>query len=161
MNSDREKTIVLKTTNTAFEAETIVEALRDRGIRAHALDIATNQAWGMNMGPVGGVKIVVMESQFLEAKSALADMNVTSASIDWDSIDVGDDREAQEMLQSYKTRRWMLTLMIFLLPGGLVVFSFGQNRGDVVLSAIGTVCMATAIVMGFSLLWPSKRDKDE
>ena len=151
---DHESTAVLKTTLTAFEAETIAAALRERGIDARVLDVAGNMVWGV---PISGVKVVVMERDLEAARKVLDEIKVDSASIDWDSADLGDESEANKLLQYNKTRRWMLTLVIMLVPIGLFVLSFSVMRGDPYLKILGGVLLITAMMLGWNFFMSPKR----
>lgn len=161
MSSDRERTVVVATTPTAFHAETIATALRERGLDARVLDAATTQIWGMPMGPSGGVKVVVLEHEADRAKIAIEDVRAESAGIDWDTVDLGDDPEVRRLVQYSKARRWVWTVALLLVPGGLFVMWAGVTRSDYIVKIIGGTMLAAALVMSILQTLPERRADDE
>jgi hypothetical protein len=158
MPGDNERTAVVAVCQNAFEAETIAAALRERNVDARVFDAATSVAWGMSMGPVSGVKVVVLEHELDAARLALDDIRVESASIDWDAVDLGSDPQVQRLAQVSRARRWVWTVVLLLVPAGFVVFQIGSNRGDVLLKTLGATLLAAAIIMGGYQMMPDRRE---
>ncbi len=158
MTADNERTVVIAETRTAFEAETIAAALRERGVDARVLDGATTQAWGMAISGVSGVKVVVLEHQVEAARKAMEEVRVESASIDWDAVELGHDPSVQRLTQVAKSRRWVWTVIMLLVPAGFIVLSVGIHRGDSMVKILGGVLLATALVMGINQMLPERRD---
>jgi hypothetical protein len=156
MTADQERTVVIAETRTAFEAETIAAALRERGVDARVLDTATTQAWGMAIGGVSGVKVVVLEHEVELARKAMEEVRVESASIDWDAVELGDDPSVQRLTQVSKSRRWVWTVMMLLVPAGFIVLSVGIHRGDSMIKVLGGVLLAAALVMGINQMLPER-----
>ena len=82
MSAENERTTVVAETRTAFEAEAIAAALRERGVDARVFDGATSAAWGISLAGINGVKVVVLEHEVPAAQLALQDIRAESASID-------------------------------------------------------------------------------
>lgn len=148
--------MVIAETRTAFEAETIAAALRERGVDARVFDTATTQAWGMAISGVSGVKVVVLEHEVEHARKAMEEVRVESASIDWDAVELGDDPGVQRLTQVSKSRRWVWTVMMLLVPAGFIVLSVGIHRGDSMIKVLGGVLLATALVMGINQMLPER-----
>jgi hypothetical protein len=157
MSADQERTVVIAETRTAFEAETIAGALRERGVDARVLDAATTQAWGMAISGVSGVKVVVLGHEVEAARLAMEEIRVESASIDWDAVDLGSDPNVERLGQVSRSRRWVWTVMLLLVPAGFSVLTMGVNRGDPMVQALGGVLLAAAIVMGVNQMLPERR----
>ncbi len=156
MSAENEHTTVVAETRTAFEAETIAAALRDRGIDARVFDGATSAAWGISLTGINSVKVVVLEHEVAAAKLALEDIRVGSASIDWDQVDLGSDPAVQRLTQVSRSRRWVWTLIVLLVPAAFIVLTIGVDRGDQILKIIGGVLLAAALVMGAAQMMPDR-----
>lgn len=163
---DHDRTTVLLTTRTAFEADSIASALKARGIDARVLDAATAAVWS---GMLGGVKIVVLESQLSAARAALFDVRREGDSIDWAGVDVGESTEPALVRPMSRSHRWMWTLAVLLLPpAGLMVLSHGVGIADPLVQILGGTLMVAAMVIAVSLIMPARmgsgpreQDKDE
>ena len=83
-----ESTAVLITTRSAFEAETVAAALRQRGMAAQAVDTVTTALWA---GAVGGAKVLVYQRELEDAKALLKAIRAEGAAVDWDTADVGPE----------------------------------------------------------------------
>ncbi len=158
MSAENEHTTVVAETRTAFEAETIAAALRERGIDARVFDAATATAWGMSLTGINGVKVAVLEHEADAAKRALEEIRVESASIDWDQVDLGSDPSVQRLTQVSRSRRWVWTLVILLVPAAFIVLTIGVQRGDLILKTIGGVLLAAALVMGATQMMPEGKE---
>ncbi len=153
MIGENERTVVVATTATAFEAETIAAALRERGIEARVIGVAGSMLWGVPVGTDAGVKVVVLESDLDRAKRELEAIRSEASAIEWDEKDMGDGEEAEKLLQYTRAKRWMWTLVIVLAPAGLFVISAGVMRGDPIVKTIGGVLLVTALVLAFRGVW--------
>jgi hypothetical protein len=163
-DDDRRRIAVIHEAKTPFEAEAIAAALRGRGFNAQVVDDAAARAWGMTIGTIASPKVAVLEAEAVAARAALADIEATSPSIDWDAQDLGSAAEPHRLLQANRARRWMLTLVAILTPAGLFVLSYGVDRADPTLKTIGGVLLATAAVILVNLLVEgarARRDEGE
>ncbi len=156
MTADQERTVVIAETRTAFEAETIAGSLRERGIDARVLDSATAQAWGMAISGVSGATVVVLEHEVEGARLAMEEIRVESASIDWDAVDLGSDPSVQRLAQVSRSRRWVWTVMLLLVPAGFAVLTVGVKRADPMVQILGGVLLAAAMVMGVIQMMPER-----
>lgn len=136
-----ESTAVLITTRTAFEAETIAAALRDRGIAAQAINTASAQVWGGLA--VGQAKVLVYERELEDARTLLKTIRAEGAAVDWESADVGPDFDAEK-----PTSRSIWTIVLLLVLLGLGVLSVGVKRYDPVLQALGVCALILAAIIG-------------
>jgi len=155
MSAENEHTTVVAETRTAFEAETIAAALRERGVDARVFDAATTMAWGTALAGVSGVKVAVLEHEADAARRALEEIRTESASIDWNQVDLGSDPAVQRLAQVSRSRRWVWTLIVLLVPAGFLVLTIGVARGDPILKIIGGVVLSAALVMGVVQMMPS------
>jgi hypothetical protein len=135
-----ESTAVLITTRTAFEAETIAAALRDRGMAAQAINTATTQLWA---GAIGGAKVLVYQRELDDAKAMLRTIRAEGAAVDWDGTDLGPDFDT-EPASSRST--WTIVLILVFI--GLGVLSAGVSRHDPVLQALGVCALVLAAIIG-------------
>jgi hypothetical protein len=136
-----ESTAVLVTTRTAFEAETIAAALRDRGMAAQAINTASAQVWGGLA--VGQAKVLVYEREIEDARVLLKTIRAEGAAVDWDTADVGPEFD----LEKPASRSTWTTVLICVLLG-LVVLSIGMKRFDPVLQALGVCALIFAAIIG-------------
>lgn len=144
MDTGTERTVVLVSTRTAFEADAIAAALRERGVNARAIP-------GPQL-PVGkqvDSRVMVVEEQEPAARHALEDIRSQSAEIDWDAVaeETGASDDNSSPTPSSE-RRLLMTTAILLLPIGFVVTSVGQSRGDPMIRLIGISLVATALTAG-------------
>jgi hypothetical protein len=159
MSGEQEKTAVVATTRTAFEAEAIAASLREHNVDARVLDTATNIAWGgVQLGAAGGVKVVVLEHELDAAKLALEEIRVESASIDWDAVDLGSDPRVARLANYSRTRRWVWTVVIMLIPAGLFVLAYGVDHSDDIVKILGGTLLGAALVMAAFQLMPERRE---
>jgi len=135
-----ESTAVLITTRSAFEAETVAAALRQRGMAAQAIDTATTSLWA---GAVGGAKVLVYQRELEDARSLLKAIRAEGAAVDWDTADVGPDFDAQK---PSSRAAWTVVLILVLI--GLGVLSTGLKRYDPVLQALGAAALLLAMIIG-------------
>lgn len=162
MVGENERTAVVATTATAFEAETIAAALRERGIEARVIGTAGNVVMGVPIADELGIKVLVFEHELAAARQALESIRSDARRIDWDQAEIGgDDLEAQNLLQYARAKRWMWTLVLVLAPAGLFVVSAGVLRGDPLIQTIGGVLLITAIVMAARGVWEGREGKDQ
>ena len=135
-----ESTAVLVTTQTAFEAETVAAALRDRGLAAQAINTATTQLWA---GAVGGAKVLVYQRELEDARAMLKAIRADGAAVDWDSAELGPEFDAEK-----PSSRSAWTIVLILVAIGLVVLSIGMNRRDPVLQGLGACALVFALIVG-------------
>jgi hypothetical protein len=145
MSAEHEQTVEVAVTRTAFEAETIAAALREREIDARVLDGATSTTWGATMGPSTGVKVVVLAHELERAKLALEEIRVESATIDWDAVDLGSDPRVERLVHATHARRWVWTVILMLVPAGFI-------------KLIGGVLLLAAIALGVVQMMPDRRE---
>ena len=136
-----ESTAVLVSTRTAFEAETIAAALRERGMAAQAINTASAQVWGGLV--VGQAKVLVYERELEDARALLKTIRAEGAAVDWDTVDVGPEFDAEK---SSSRSAWTVVLLLVLL--GLGVLSVGVKRADPVLQALGVCALIFAAILG-------------
>lgn len=157
MTGENERTVVVATTATAFEAETIAAALRERGFEARVVGVAGDVIMGVSIGRETGIKVMVFEHELESARRALDAIRQDAREIDWEQAEMGeDDSEAQQLLQYARAKRWMWTLVIVLAPAGLFVVSAGVMRGDKIVQMIGGVLITLAIVMATRGAWEGR-----
>jgi hypothetical protein len=163
MASDEDRSAVIATTTTAFHAETIAAALRDRGIEARVADAGTSLPWGgVEVRPEGGgVHVVVRERDRDAALRTLEKVREESASIDWDAAELGSDPAVERIAQVSRTRRWVWTMAMLLVPAGLFMLSLGTSRGDRILQMIGGTLLGAAIVMIVMQMLPAQESSNE
>lgn len=160
MTGENERTVVVATTATAFEAETIAAALRERGVEARVVGVPGAMLWGVPVGSDGGVKVMVFEAELETARRELESIRRDAREIQWDEAEMGgDDAEATELLQYARAKRWMWTLVIVLAPAGLFVVSAGVMRGDKIVQMIGGVLIVSAIVMAARGVWEGREER--
>ncbi len=157
MSAENEHTVIVAETRTAFEAEAIAGALRDRGVDARVFDAATSAAWGISLTGINGVKVAVLEHEAEMARRELEAIRAESASIDWDQVDLGSDPGVQRLVQVSRSRRWVWTLIVLLVPAGFMVLTIGVSRADPILKIIGGVLLGAALVMGAAQMMPDSR----
>jgi hypothetical protein len=158
MAGEDDRSALIATTQTAFHAETIAAALRDRGIEARVADAGTSLPWGgVDVSPKGGgVHVVVRERDRDEAIRALEQVREESASIDWDAVDLGSDPTVERLVHTSRTRRWMWTVAVILVPIGLFILSYGIDHGDRIVQILGGTLLGTSIVMVLIQMFPAK-----
>jgi hypothetical protein len=79
--------ITVATPQSEVEAQVLVDALNDAGIKAVAFASATG---GTALPFPGGVAVQVPEADVDRAKAIIADVGTEGAQIDWDNVDVGE-----------------------------------------------------------------------
>lgn len=135
-----ESTAVLITTRTAFEAETIAAALRDRGMAAQAIDTATTQLWA---GAIGGAKVLVYQRELDDARELLKTIRAEGAAVDWDAADIGPEFDADK---PSSRATWTIVLICVML--GLGVLAVGMKNHDPILEALGVCALILAAIIG-------------
>lgn len=90
MSQDPDILVLLTSTRTEFEAQTIAEALRAHGIPAQAFGTAAATAqW--ELGIRSEFQVMVRRRDLDEAGSVLRAIKADSVDIDWEEVDVGAD----------------------------------------------------------------------
>jgi hypothetical protein len=82
----QEETIVLAIVPTELEAELILEALDERGIRAEQAGQLTA---GFRAEAPGGVRILVRAKDAARGLAALREFQKEKSDIDWSKVDLG------------------------------------------------------------------------
>ncbi len=140
-HEDPDDSVVLKSTPTGFEAETIAMTLRQAGIAAQTVDTATAMTL-MGTG-IGAARVMVRRGDLERARRIIEEVEHESASIDWDAQDVGeeDPRFAAGAggVMSKRTA-WTIVLLV-LVPIGVMAALSGQWRGDSILSGLAMMVM--------------------
>jgi hypothetical protein len=157
MISDNEPTVTLLNCRNSFEADTIAQALQARGINAQPIDSANAGIW-LGVNNLSQAKIVVLASDEPAARRALEEIKSEVSTIDWSTIDVGDESEGVRLTEAARTRRWMWTLLVVLVPIGLFILAYGMQRSDRMIQLLGGVLIATSIALGLGAMSPDKTD---
>lgn len=87
--------ITVATPPSEAQAQAIVDALHDAGIKAAAFSSATGGT-GLPFpegGTPGGVAVQVPEADVERAKAIVAELGSDGAEIDWDNVDVGEPED--------------------------------------------------------------------
>ena len=142
---DSSPTVELMKTRTGFEAETIAAALRDRGVDARAID---SHAGVMISNVVAPPSVIVLADHLDAAQHALEEIKSEASAIDWSQVDVGEGNFAPPAPGS----RWAWTISVLLVPIGILVLSYGTQRGDRTIQAIGAAVLGAAIVIAVALM---------
>ncbi len=159
MVEDREPTVTILSTNTPFEADAVAAALRARGVNAQVILAANAAMWG---GALGQAQLVVLASEEAAARRSLEEIKAEVSQIDWDNVDLGEEPPNLRLSETTRTKRWMRTLMVVLVPIGLGVLALGVDRGDRMIQMLGGLLVCTAIAMACSLyLGPEKDDAED
>lgn len=87
MPSPDNQTVVLAVVATELEAELILEALDERGIRAQKAGQLTA---GFKAEAPGGVRILVRQQDAGPALAALREYQKAKSDIDWSKVDLGE-----------------------------------------------------------------------
>ena len=156
MAHDHEATVTIAQTRSIFEADTIAAALRSRGVDARVMNAATNAVWGGMFTPAA---VMVLASEEAAARLALEEIKSEVSQIDWEQavIEEPGAGEGRSVLREpSRARQWMWTLVVILVPAGLFVLSYGVNRSDPAIQAIGGTLVLCALVMGAYLMMPER-----
>lgn len=119
--------VTVRVASTEFEAQTIAAVLRDGGVDAAVFGVAIG-AFGLSGTSgrlLGGVPVQVRAVDLDRAKGVLRANAFLADSVDWDSVDVGEEDGAARQLgtPSAWTRggRWMVTLGRILAIAALLL----------------------------------------
>ncbi|MBY0261250.1 MAG: DUF2007 domain-containing protein [Phycisphaerales bacterium] len=150
--------MTLLSTNTPFEADAIAAALQARGVNAQVI-LASNAAmWG---GALGQAQLVVLASQEAAARRALEEIQAEVSQIDWDKVDLGSEPPNLRLSEATRTKRWMRTMMVVLVPVGLGLLALGVDRGDRTIQLLGGLLVFTSIAMAASIYLSPESDDQE
>lgn len=121
MNSPEENTrlVTVHLATSDFEAQTVAAILRDREIDVAVFSTAI-QAFGLDgMGNrmLGGIPVQVRSEDLERAKAALRSNKFLADSVDWDSVDVGEEDESAKQLGK---SGGMNTFGRFMVGGGRI-----------------------------------------
>lgn len=158
MPDDQLRLVEIAQTVTPFEAETIAAALRDQGVEARVM--VSNAAYA-GLTNLNSARVMVRQDQIIQAQAALAVIQERGSSIDWDSVDVGDDREAMRTMQMARSRRWTWTLVVLAIPVALFVLFFGVARADPILQTLGGTLVMVAMAMGIAMLMAERENSGQ
>lgn len=90
--SDFDPMVPFMNARDEFEARTIVAVLEDAGLEARIF-VLGNLGLPHSMGPgVTGVPVHVRRSRVAQAQRVLDESREVGASVDWESVDIGDER---------------------------------------------------------------------
>ncbi|MBX3386959.1 MAG: DUF2007 domain-containing protein [Phycisphaeraceae bacterium] len=142
---DHTQSVTLVTVQRAFEAEAIAAALRERGINAQAIGTTMGAVLSNQIAPT---RVMVLADQAEEARVVLDRIQAEASKIDWSQVDFPED----DPPPSPPRGRWLWTLTVLLVPLGLIVMSFGIQRRDVMIQALGGTALVAAIVIAFVML---------
>lgn len=107
MADDPDMLVVLTTARTEFEAQTLAEALRARGIRAEVFATAASSLqW--EAGFTDPIKVMVRRADVGEAEKVRAALKMDSVDIDWDEVETGADTSLTLNAESTCRRSSML-----------------------------------------------------
>ena len=93
-NPPQDKLVTLAFFAGEIEATLVANELKNLGIPAEASGTLTA---GFRAEAPGSVKVLVREQDFTEAKQILDDYTRSRQEIDWDSVDVGEQTEGEEL----------------------------------------------------------------
>ena len=156
MSGENERTTVIASARTAFEADVIAQALQTEGFNARVIDTANAALWGDAGAAISQPKVIVLEHEAAAARVALSKIRFEGQSIDWDAIDVGQPVDLPHAHRWSRSRRAMWTVALVILPpAGLVTLMFGVQHGDPVAQLIGSATLATALIIVFVLMGSS------
>lgn len=89
MHEDPDMLVVLTTARTEFEAQTLAEALRARGIRAEVFaEAAATLQW--DVAATDPIKVMVCRGDREDAERVRTALKADSVDIDWDEVDTGN-----------------------------------------------------------------------
>ncbi|MDA0214143.1 MAG: hypothetical protein O2875_02130 [Planctomycetota bacterium] len=118
MNSPEENTrlVTVHLATSDFEAQTVAAILRDREIDVAVFSTAI-QAFGCGDRMLGGIPVQVRSEDLERAKAALRSNKFLADSVDWDSVDVGEEDESAKQLGK---SGGMNTFGRFMVGGGRI-----------------------------------------
>lgn len=148
---DNSPTVELMKTKTGFEAETIAAALRARGVDARAID---THAGAMLSTTIAPPSVIVLADHLDAAQHALEEIKSEASEIDWSQVDVGEGT----IVPPSPGSRWAWTISVLLAPLGILTLSYGTQRNDRTVQAIGAAVIGAAIVIAVVLMISSGRD---
>jgi len=139
MDKDPNFLVDLTTCGSDFEAQTLVEALKARGIFAQAFTHAgSTLAW--DIATTQPFRVAVRRADLQRAKFEMAAIRSDSIDIDWSEVDVGE-QEADETRperrgdRSARRRRWQ-AIGMFLMFIAILTPMFARNVPSLVLSVV-------------------------
>jgi hypothetical protein len=164
---DPDMLVVLTTARTEFEAQTLAEAVRARGIRAEVFATAASSLqW--EAGFTDPIKVMVRRADVAEAEKVRAALKMDSVDIDWDEVDTGaeaeqDDAPAKKSAQVtvFVTGLFFAMIIVATIAGlfasgitGVIMVHALEHEGHTsVPMYVG--CVASVVVL--ALLWRGSR----
>lgn len=99
-DDDPARLVCLVEASTAFEAQTIIAVLADSDIRAFSFAAGPLGFAGSMSGIDARMPVQVAAADLDRARAALKEARLIGASIDWDSVDVGEPEPDRGVLRS-------------------------------------------------------------
>lgn len=149
--SDFDPLVPLVDAENEFEARTIIAVLEDAGFEARIF-VLGNLGLPRGLAPgARGVPVMVRRSKLDEARVALAESRALGASVDWASVDVGDEMPRWPARGGWMRRLVRLGAVVLLvaIAATFVAVLFGATRSASV--RIFTITCALAFVVGVVL----------
>jgi len=145
-----------------FEARTIIAVLEDADIEGHVF-VLGNLGLPASISPgVRGVPVFVRRSMVDRARRVLAESREIGASVDWDSIDVGEEPEFPPRRRMFRSLLQGFALLL-LIGGGVAVIMLlvGAGTSTTTRAFFLTFAAAFALMAIWSGVreWRSTRDE--
>ncbi len=116
MHDDPDILVVLTTARTEFEAQTLAEALRARGIRAEVFATAASSLqW--EAGFTDPIKVMVRRADVGDAEQVRAALKMDSVDIDWDEVDTGAEAEQDDAAPKKSAQVTVFLIGLFFVMG--------------------------------------------
>ncbi len=131
-----------------FEARTIVAVLEDAGIEARVF-VLGNLGLAHSLTPgCAGVPVHVRRSRLAQARRALEASRELGASVDWDSVDVGDEVPSDARNRLTLRSVWWAGVIVLGAGAAAVVVATAMGATSVVASqAFGAALLGSFAIM--------------
>lgn len=127
--TDFDPLVTLTEVSGEFEAGMIVAILEDAGIEAHIF-VLGNLGLPMPLSPgARGIPVQVRQSQLEQARAALAESKEIGASVDWESVDVGEEPPFPPRRRTLRSLVRLAAIALFV--GGAAAIVAGGLGADV------------------------------
>jgi len=143
MEKDPDFLVDLTTCGSDFEAQTLVEALKSRGIFAQAFTHAgSTLAW--ENAASQPFRVAVRRADLERAKFEMASIKSESIDIDWDEVDVGEvdadeprpgARRGERNTRVMRSKRWR-AIGVFLMFVAILTPLLTHNMASLVISVL-------------------------
>jgi hypothetical protein len=139
MDKDPDFLVDLTTCGSDFEAQTLVEALKARGIFAQAFTHAgSTLAW--DIAVTQPFRVAVRRADLERAKFEMASLRADSVDIDWSEVDVGQPEAGETRPvprnDRARRRRRMQAVGIFLMFLAILTPIFARSMLSLVMTAV-------------------------